>query len=315
MNWSLTAAAVLPCLLAVPGAAQPMVDITLADNGNNQLEVRLRSEGPFDGVVSSVVFTLRWQETFGPALSVFEPVWPQSEYLPLYSTPIVNGGNGYLYRTYSAVALSPMSAFERSWDGGVEYTICTLDLLTPGVEVVLGNDAFTAANNRNYYLALGGLSRTGMVFESPMPGTRASAVNSGSGFIDVLLTPENDYFGWVNEIDFTLRWPANGASLGAIEQTDSVLSNLPISKVGGEITEAGFTYQRFHGEGTRSLAVSHLGWTANEDHRLLRLPVIGTMTDATVADDEWTNDHDGTYSLLLNGEQRAGGTEDRKSVV
>lgn len=303
--WSLALGAVfMPCI------AQPQVDITLADNGNNQLEVRLRPNGPFNEVVSGVVFTLRWQETVSPVLSVFEPTWPQSEYVPLYSTPIVNGGNGYLYRTYNAVALSLLSDFGLAWEGGQEYTICTMDILAPGAEVFLGNDAYTAANNRNFFVSLNGVSRTGTVYESPTPSTRASAVNSGSGFIDVLLTPESDYFGWVNEIDFTLRWPANGASLGAIEQADSVLSNLPVSKMGGEVTEGGFTYQRFHGEGTRSLAVSHLGWMANEDHRLLRLPVIGTMTDATVADDEWTNDHDGNYSLLLNGEQRASGTDE-----
>lgn len=288
----------------------PHVDITLADNGADQLEVRIRPTADFNQMASNLVFTLRWQEQFGPALTPVAPVYPQSEYLPLSTMDLMNGGNGFLYRTFSAVAMAPMSEFGAAWQGGVEYPVCTLDVLTPGVEVILGNDDFTTANNRDFFMSLNGVDRTGGFFESPVPGVRASAVNSGNGYIDVLLTPEDDYFGWVNEIGFTLRWPANGSNLGAIIQTDAMLENLPIAKVGPEITLNGFTYQRFHGEGTRSLAVSHLGWTSNEDHQLLRIPVIGAIADATVADDAWTSTNDGAYSIVLNGQQRADGTDE-----
>ncbi len=291
----------------------PTVDITLADNGADQLEMRIRPTADFNQMASSLVFTLRWQEQFGPALTPVAPVYPQSEYLPVSTMDLINGGNGFLYRTFSAVAMVPMSDFGAFWLGGVEYPVCTLDVLTPGVEVILGNDAYTAANNRDFYVSLNGSPQTGTFFQSPVPQTRASAVNAGNGFIDVLLTPEEDYFGWVSSIDFTLRWPANGASLGAIVQTDEMLENIPVAKVGEEVTANGYTYQRFHGAGTRSLAVSHQGWLANEDHRLIRLPVTGSIADATVADDAWTSDNDGAYSIMLNGQQRAGGTDELAS--
>lgn len=309
MKRATTLAAILGSI-GLSSMAQPVVDITLADNGNNQLEVRLRPNGPFNHVVSNVVFTLRWQETFGPALSVFEPTWPQSEYLPLSSTAIENPGNGYLYRTYNAVALSPMHAFDRAWEGGMEYPVCVMNVLTPGVEVFLGNDEFTSANNRDYFVSLNGLDRTGSVFPSPVAPVSAKAINSGNGFMDVLLTPESDYFGWVNEIDFTLRWPANGSSLGAIIQDDAIAEAMPIEKVGPEVTADGQTYQRFHGEGASSLARAQLAWFANEDHLVLRLPIIGSMADAAVADDAWTSQNEGAYSILLNGQQMAGGTDD-----
>jgi len=305
--------AFVSCCVGFGLAAQPIINVTLADNGNNQLEVRLRSSGPFNGVVSGVVFTLRWQETFGPALSVYEPVWPQSEYLPISSTDIVNGGNGYLYRTYNAVAFSPMSEFERAWEGGMEYPVCVMDILTPGVEVFLGNDDFTAANNRDYFISLNGVERTGIVFPSPIPQVSAMAVNSGNGFIDVLLTPESDYFGWVNSIDFTLRWPANGSSLGAIVQDAAISEALPLEKVGPEVALNGFTYQRFHGEGTSSLARAQQSWLGNEDHIIMRLPITGSIADATVADDQWTSAHEGTYGIMLNGQPRAGGTDENSA--
>ncbi|MBK6342211.1 MAG: T9SS type A sorting domain-containing protein [Flavobacteriales bacterium] len=301
------------CLFVLGLASQPVVDITLADNGNNQLEVRLRPNGPFNEVVSGVVFTLRWQETFGPALSVYEPVWPQSEFMPISSTPIVNPGNGYVYRTYTAVALSLMSDFGRAWEGGMEYPVCVMDILTPGLEVYLGNDDFTAANNRDYFVSLNGIERTGTVFSSPIPQVSAMAVNSGNGFIDVLLTPESDYFGWINSIDFTLRWPANGSSLGAIVQDAATSEAVLLEKVGPEETSNGFTYQRFHGEGASSLARAQHSWLGNEDHLLLRLPISGSIIDATVADDQWTAAQEGNYSIVLNGQPSAGGTDENSA--
>lgn len=300
--------------LATAVSAQPTVDITMADNGNNQLEIRLRPNGPFSSIVSNVVFTLRWQEELGPALSLIQPVYPASEYLPLGQSAIVNGGNGYLYRTFTSVSLSPLSDFGVAWEGGIEYPLCTIDVLSPGVDVFLGNDAFTAANNRNYFLSLNGIQRTGAVFESPRPTVSAMATNSGNGWIDVLLTPGTDFFGWVNSIDFTLRWPS-GATIGEVWQDPAVAANLAIAKVGEATTVDGFSYQRFQGTGTSSLAVAGLGWTANEDHLLMRLPVAGIAGEPVVANDPWTQSNDGTYSLILNGYQQAGETDDLSTDI
>jgi hypothetical protein len=301
---------ILACLAGLNSLAEQRIDITLADNGNNQLEVRLRPTGPFNDVVSGVVFTLRWQETFGPALSLFEPTWPQSEFLPLSSSPVVSPGNGYMYRTYSAVGLVPMHELDQAWEGGMEYPICVMNILTPGVQVTLCNDSYTAVSNRDFYVSLNGSNKTGIIYESPVPAVSAKAITAGDGYIDVLLSPEADYFGWVNAIDFTLRWPANSASLGSIVQDEAYTEALPIAKVGPEVTVNGYAYQRFHGAGTLSLARAQLGWLANEDHVVARLPIIGANVDATVADDAWTAANNGEYSILLNGAQSAGGTDE-----
>ncbi|MBK7945256.1 MAG: hypothetical protein IPJ85_08105 [Flavobacteriales bacterium] len=290
--------------------AQPTVDVVLADNGNNQLEVRLRPTGSFDGVISNLVFTLRWQEQMSPALSMIGLIHPQSEYLPIGPLPLLNAGNGFQYRTFNAVALVPMQDLGRSWEGGVEYPVCTLDVLIPGVEVQLINDAFTTTNNRDYFVSLNGLPRTGAIYNSVIPSVHAMAVNSGNGYMDVLLTPEADYFGWVNSIDFTLRWPAGSGSFGAIVQEAPMQTILPMAKVGGEVTEGGFTYQRFHGNGNMSLAVGQSVFLANEDHRIMRLPIVGEMVDAAVASDGWTSTNEGAYDIVLNGIASAGGTDE-----
>lgn len=290
--------------------APPMVDITLADNGNNQLEVRLRPNGPFQGVVSNVVFTLRWQEQQAPAVSLMAPVFPQSEYLPFGAMPIANGGNGYMYRTYSCVGLVHMEDFGHAWEGGIEYPVCTLEVLTPGVTVEIVNDDYTASNNSSYYCSLNGIPRTGSIYPTTIPVVSAMAVNSGNGYMDVMLTPSSDYFGWVSSLDLTLRWPAGQGSLGAIAQPEAIATAIPMAKAGPEVTADGFTYQRFHGEGAMSLAVAQCGWLANEDHLLMRLPVTGGMGDATVANDAWTAANNGAYAIILNGQPATGGTDE-----
>lgn len=290
--------------------APPTVNITLADNGNNQLEVRLRPNGPFQGVVSNVVFTLRWQEQEAPAITLMAPIFPQSEYLPFGAMPIENGGNGYMYRTYSCVGLVPMEDFGHAWEGGIEYPVCTLEVLTPGIAVEIVNDGYTEANNSSFYCSLNGIPRTGSIYPTTIPEVSAMAVNSGNGYMDVMLTPSSDYFGWVSSLDLTLRWPAGLGSLGAIVQPEAIGMAIPMAKSGTEFTMDGFTYQRFHGDGAMSLAVAQCGWLAYEDHLLMRLPIIGGIGDATVANDEWTAANNGAYAIVLNGQPATGGTDE-----
>jgi hypothetical protein len=295
--------------------AQPNVDITLVNNGHDQLEVRLRPDGPFDGIISSISFTLRWQEEFGPALSLIDLVPPQSYYLPVGPSPMVNGGNGYLYRSYAAFPVVTLADLEEAWEQGKEYTICTLDILVPGTEVVLADDAFTGANNRDYYISLNGLDRTGMIFDSAIPPVATKAEVAQDGSMEVRMMPEADFFGWVNGIDLTVRWPANGTTLGLIEQSDALSACIPMEKVGAEITHEGYTYQRFHGEGTNSLAVSQTGWLAEEESVLMRLPILGEIMDPVVANDAWTAANSGNYEIRLNGRPSAGTTDELTTGV
>ena len=69
----------LATLLRTSAQAQQDVDITLHDNGDNTLEVRVRPPVMLDPVFSSVVFTLRWATGSGTTLgeavaAVVDPV-------------------------------------------------------------------------------------------------------------------------------------------------------------------------------------------------------------------------------------------------
>ncbi|MCB0794933.1 MAG: hypothetical protein KDB88_09365, partial [Flavobacteriales bacterium] len=49
-------------------AQLPLVDITLVDIGNNELEVRLRPDADFDELLSSISFSIRWNTASGANL-------------------------------------------------------------------------------------------------------------------------------------------------------------------------------------------------------------------------------------------------------
>ena len=300
----------ITAISATASLAQPTVDITLANNGNGQLEVRLRPDGPFNGVVSSISFTLHWNETFGPALELLEPSYPVYEYIPVAPSALVSDGNGTLYRTITAFGTVLMSDFGQAWTAGNEYTICTFDILEPDVEVSIENNAYTTANNRDYFLSLNGEARTGAPFESAIPAVSALAQATGTGSVDVVLTPDAAFFGWVSSVNLTLRWPANGATLGQLVQSPEMAATIPMEKVGAETMNGGFVHQRFHGEGLGSLAHLATGWAA-APQTLFSIAANGNLQIVDVAADAYTASIDGSYAVLLNSEPRAGTTDDQ----
>lgn len=303
---SLGLAAILSTAIA---GAQPIVDITMADNGTGQLEVRIRPDGTFSGIVSNITFTIRWPESGGIALDTANALFPAADYMYPAASPVVSGFNGYLYRTYNVVSLIFMDEVGITWEAGREYPLCTIDILNPGLEFTLGNDAWTAVNNRNYFCSLNGLERTGGIFPSVAPTTQVRSAISG-GALDILLTPDQDFFGWASSLDLTVSWPAEaGAHLGEVVQHPSVASYLPMAKNGPEVVYGGRVYQRFHGEGTMSIANAGEAWWAGQDVRVLTVQLLDIGGDISVVNDAWTADNNGDFAIVLNGTPSSGSVE------
>jgi hypothetical protein len=299
-----------PCafLLVQGSMAQdyPMVDLTMSDNGKGQVELRIRTDGYFDGCPSAFTFTLRWPASAGVALDTAVRCYPFQDVVPVSAVaPVVNGE--YMYRTFNGFSVSMLYDYGLAFETGHEYPICTADILVPGTVVELVDDAWTIANNRSFYVSLGGAERTGDYFESPEPDVSIHTQDQGTGYLDVILTPADDFFGWVTDIDFTVRWPAgSGVSLGTVLQNEEVAEYMPIEKVGGEVTAGGFTYQKFHGEGVKSIANSDDAWHAGQDVTALSVPIFGISQGITVINDEWTAANDGNYLIELNGHGHEG---------
>lgn len=304
-----------PLLLPATLMGQPMLDITMSNNGAGQLEVRVRPDGPFDGIVSNLTFTIRWPEAAGMALDTANALFPAADYMYPSATQVVSGLNGYLYRTYNAVSLIPMFEVGQSWTAGTEYPLCTIDILAPGAEFTLGNDAWTEVNNRNYFCSLNAINRTGAVFPSISPETGVRSEVDG-GMLRVLLQPEADFFGWVTQVDLTVSWPDDGITyLGTLEQPSELAGPLPMAKAGPETSAGGRKYQRFHGEGTMSLANAAAGWTGGSDVLLFSIPVIGSAADVAVLNDAWTATNNGDFRILLNSTDATGAIDLNTAVI
>lgn len=303
----------LVCLLLPCGAiAQddaPLIDLTMDDNGHGQLEFRIRPNGYFDGIMSAITFTVRWPASAGVALDTAVRCYPFQDVVPVNAVAVQTNGE-WMYRTFNGFSLIMLADMGLAWEEGHEYPICTADNLVPGTTFELVNDAWTAANNRDYYASLGGSDRTGMLFPSMEPDVDIHTVDQGTGQLDVVLTPDGDFFGWVSDIDLTVRWPAgSGTTIGALIQNAEVAEYLPMHAVGTTVTAGGFNYQRFHGEGVKSIANAGDAWLAGEGIVLMSLPIFGSAQGLLIANDDWTVTNEAAYAIELNGAEHTGSVE------
>jgi hypothetical protein len=160
-------AGALALVAFVPNAlAQGRVDIGLYRAGGN-LEVRVRPEADFDGIFSSLVFTIRWDRSTGATLGDMVQEDPARQYIPILRSGNVRESGSTNYQVYAGFGMSAMASHSARWRAGEEVVIATIPV-TGKADFELVNDAFTneAANNANYYVALGGADRTGVIFKS-----------------------------------------------------------------------------------------------------------------------------------------------------
>lgn len=170
---------VLAALAIAPSAWADAVDITLHANSNGQLEVKLRPTANFDGVVSSLVFTVKWDAASDARLGDPVQTDPASTFLPISRSSSEQVHGGSRYQTFTGFGITPMRALPASWVAGQEYTVLTIPVRGTAV-FSLANDSWTAANNADYYLALAGTDETGAIYGDLSTGlVPGETVNSG----------------------------------------------------------------------------------------------------------------------------------------
>lgn len=148
-------------IAAFSASAQlPVIDIGLFDIGGGLLEVRVRPDANFDGVVSSSVFTLRWEAASGASLgNESQPV----DVIPYHSInksgPEVDDGV-YRYQPFVGFGFASLLSEGTSWLAGNEYVLCTIPVVNGSSLFEIVNDPWTAANNADYFVSLNGESVT-----------------------------------------------------------------------------------------------------------------------------------------------------------
>ncbi len=191
-------ATVLLAILTVTASvslAQNAVDIGLYQN-NGVLEVKVRPGSDFSGVFSSLVFTVRWDSNSGAELGTSSQEGAAAEYIAVNRSGAVREEGGFRYAVYAGFGMVPMSSAGVEWRAGQEYTIASIPVQGKG-EFELVNDAYTAerSNNANYYVALGGTDRTGIIYKG-----LASSEEDGSVLIQPNPSNGRFTFSFTNEI-------------------------------------------------------------------------------------------------------------------
>ncbi len=156
----------LGLLVPMASVAQTPVDIGLYQN-NNMLEVRVKPGSDFDGIFSSVVFTIKWDRSTGAALGTLTQEGPAQQYIPIQRSGNVHEHGPMNYQVFAGFGNNTLATQSVAWTAGEEYVIALIPV-TGKAEFELVNDAWTdqPAHNANYYVSLGGHDKTGVIYKS-----------------------------------------------------------------------------------------------------------------------------------------------------
>ncbi|MCU0319877.1 MAG: T9SS type A sorting domain-containing protein [Flavobacteriales bacterium] len=162
---NLFASVLLAAALPVSMLAQSPVDIGMYRNGD-QLDVYLRPAADFDGIVSSLVFTVRWDGSTGATLGGIQQEGAASQYLPTLRSGAVREVGSQRYQVYAGFGMTPIANAGARWEAGKEYLVASIPV-NGKADFELANDAWTSEvkNNADYYLALGGADKTGNIYK------------------------------------------------------------------------------------------------------------------------------------------------------
>ena len=147
-------------------AQLPQVDITLVDNGNNDLEVRWRPDVDFDGLFSSLVFSIRWDAASNADLGSVSQTLPAVVYMPISKSGPQTDAGGFRYQIFAGFGFTPLNNINESWSAGAEYALMTIPVQNGTSTFEIVNDSWTGdiSNNGDYYVSLNGSDQTGIIY-------------------------------------------------------------------------------------------------------------------------------------------------------
>jgi len=147
-------------------AQLPIMDITMV-YVDDHYEVRLRPDnGEYQGIFSSILFTVKWNSASGE----IDTFTPSSEALSYGIVPTISGDiittDGVSYARFAGFGFQTISP---NWVANQEILLGTFaDQGQTNFRLI--NDAWTAANNGDYYLSLNGVDRTGIIYQNVITG-------------------------------------------------------------------------------------------------------------------------------------------------
>ncbi len=161
MKALLTSLALGFCIVTASAQVYPHIDIALEANANGDLDVKVRPDGAFDEIFSSLVFTIRWNTSDGASLGNISQQVPEVIYMPLAKSGPEIDDNGYRYQVFAGFGVQQMNAFGAAFVGGMEVTLMTIPVTALSTYEIV-NDSWTgnSANNGDFYVSLNGSQTT-----------------------------------------------------------------------------------------------------------------------------------------------------------
>ena len=199
----ITGLSLATALIATSAIAQSPVDIGLHHNGT-MLEVHVRPQSDFNGIFSSLVYTIKWDSNSGASLGDVTQEQPSSQYIPTAKSGDTHQVGTTNYQVFAGFGMAPMSSASAQWVAGEDYVIAKIPV-TGNADFELINDSWTGevVNNASYYVALGGANKTGIIYKS-----LATADEDG---VTILPNPSNG--------QFTFSFSNNEAMVNSLGQT------------------------------------------------------------------------------------------------
>lgn len=188
-HFTLTAVIATAMMLSLhPAQAEQKVDIGLFQVGN-ELEVRVRPTENFDGLVSAVLFTVRWESTDRSQLLNLEQRAVEATYIPIAKSGGVHHDGPFNYQVYAGFGFTRLDETGTTWKAGEEYVIAKIPYTGKG-NFALVNDSWTAVdeNNGDYYISLNGYDRTGTIYKS------ITGVPQGNESVEIVPNPSRGIF-------------------------------------------------------------------------------------------------------------------------
>ena len=185
---------ILCTFLTITASAQNPVSIGLYQGPTpDVLEVRVEPTNSFNLIVSSITLTIRWETASGASLGAIDQDIDGNT-CPLTTVPFTKSPDGeidesgFRYQTITSFGFSQLQSCNGySWPGGQQSTLARIPIIpgTDCAEFQIVNDSYTFANNKDYYISLGGEDSTGPILSSGVtycPGTSVSI--SARAFLD-----------------------------------------------------------------------------------------------------------------------------------
>lgn len=160
----LTALSLLVVAGPVLAQNEPLVDIAASPNLMDQVEIRLRPNGPFDELVSSIVFSLRWNDADGANLGTIVQTLPQGQYCPVAKSGPEHVSGDYRYQVFSGLSFITLQDLETAWAADEEILLCAVNVINGSSSFTIADDAYATSVNGSYYISLNGADRTGEIY-------------------------------------------------------------------------------------------------------------------------------------------------------